>query len=107
MAGQSAVARSSGFFTSRWRREVPLGRLIWLDMALMGSVLNVAAAVAGLMALGFKAGLPVSLAIMHAPLPYNIFLVAAIWRTADLSSPAAASSARTAAALWLLASMLL
>lgn len=106
MAGHSAVVRSSGFFASRWRREVPLGRLIWLDMALVGSVLNVAAAFAGLMALGFKAGLPVSLAIMHAPLPYNIFLVAAIWRTADLAGPAAAGSARTVAALWLIASML-
>lgn len=76
-------------------------------MALVGSALNVATAFAGLLALGFKAGLPVALLIMHAPLPYNIFLVAAIWRTADLAHPAAAACARMAAALWLLASMLI
>jgi hypothetical protein len=106
MAGISAVARSSGFFTSRWRREVSLGRLVWLDMMLVGTLLNVVAHFAGLMALGFKADLWVALAIMQAPLPYNIFLVAAVWRTADIAPPAAAASARTAAALWLLGSML-
>ncbi|MER2534607.1 MAG: hypothetical protein ABTQ31_05520 [Rhizobiaceae bacterium] len=103
----TVAARSVGFFARRWRREVSLGRLLWLDMLLVGSALNVAAAFAGLMALGFKAGLPVALALMHAPLPYNIFLVAAVWRRADRAPPAAAASARAAAALWLLASMLI
>jgi len=92
-----------GFLTSRWQRQVPLGTLFWRDMVLAGSAINLAAAFAGLMALGLKAGLPVALLVFHLPLPYNIFIAAAVWRTADLMEPGAASSARAGAAIWLLA----
>ncbi len=44
-----------GFLTSRWQRQVPLGTLFWRDMVLAGSAINLAAAFAGLMALGLKA----------------------------------------------------
>jgi hypothetical protein len=89
------------FFLRRWRRAVPMGLLFWRDMIVVGSMLNVAAALAGLMALGFKAELPVALAIFHAPLPYNIFLVAAVWRTADGADAGRASAARLGAVAWL------
>ena len=88
------------FFVRRWRREVPMAVLFWRDMVVTGSLLNLAAAFAGLMALGFKADLPVALAIFHAPLPYNIFIVAAIWRTAEI---AGAAGARLGALVWLVA----
>jgi hypothetical protein len=97
----------SGFFASRWGRQVPLGLLFWRDMVVVGSAINLAAAFAGLMALGFKAGLPVAMLIIHSPLPYNLFLAAAVWRTADVAEPRAAASARLGAALWLLLATLL
>jgi hypothetical protein len=89
------------FFTRRWRRQVPLGLLFWRDMFVVGSALNLAAAFAGLMALGFKADVIVAMLVFHAPLPYNFFIVGAIWRTADLVDKAKASSARFGAATWL------
>lgn len=89
------------FFTRRWRRQVPLGLMFWRDMVVVGSALNLAAAFAGLMALGFKADLLVAMLVFHAPLPYNFFIVGAIWRTADLVDKAKASSARLGAAAWL------
>jgi hypothetical protein len=95
----------SRFFTERWRRQVPLGLLFWWDMLVVGTLVNLAAAFAGLMALGFKAELPVAMVIFLAPLPYSIFLVAAIWRTADVVAPARAQTARLGAALWLAAAM--
>ena len=95
------------FFVRRWRRQVPLGLLFWRDMVIVGSALNLAAAFAGLMALGFKAELAVAMLVFHAPLPYNIFIVAAIWRTADLADVAKASSARLGAVLWLVAATVL
>ncbi|MDQ2634496.1 MAG: hypothetical protein M3Y78_12245 [Pseudomonadota bacterium] len=91
------------FFTRRWRRQAPLGLLFWRDMIVVGSVLNLAAAFAGLMALGFKADLLVAILVFHSPLPYNFFIVGAIWRTAELVDAARASSARFGAVLWLVA----
>jgi hypothetical protein len=95
------------FFVRRWRRQVPLGVLFWRDMIVAGSALNLAFAFAGLMALGFKADPAVAIAIFHAPLPYNFFIVGAIWRTADLVAATKASSARFGAVLWLVAATVL
>ncbi|MBX3584562.1 MAG: hypothetical protein KF810_22015 [Rhizobiaceae bacterium] len=103
---QKSVTDTTGpfaFFVRRWQRQVSLDLLFWRDMAIVGSVLNLVAAFAGLMALGFKAGLPVALAVFHAPMPYNLFLFAAVWRTAELATPAKASSARFGAIVWLVA----
>jgi hypothetical protein len=95
------------FFTRRWQRQVPLGLLFWRDMVVFGSVLNLASAFGGLMALGFKADLAVAMLVFHAPLPYNFFIVGAIWRTADLADVAKASSARMGAVAWLVAATVL
>lgn len=95
------------FFGRRWRRQAPLGLLFWRDMIIVGSALNLAFAFAGLMALGFKAGPVVAIAILHAPLPYNFFLFGAVWRTAELADPAKASSARLGALVWLVAASVL
>ena len=96
-----------GFFLRRWRRQVPLGTLFWRDMILVGSVINLVTAFVALMALGMKAGLTITILIFHAPLPYNLFLVASVWRTADIADPKTASSARFGAAIWLAAATLL
>ena len=100
---QAAASGPFAFFIRRWRRQVPLGLLFWRDMVVVGSALNLAAAFAGLMALGFKADLAVAMLVFHAPLPYNVFLVASVWRTADAVEAGKAYSARLGAALWLLA----
>lgn len=92
-----------GFFVRRWDRRVPLGTLFWRDMLVVATLINLVAAFASLMALGFKAELPVALAIFHAPMPYNIFLVGAVWRTSQLVDAARASTARLGAAAWLVA----
>lgn len=95
------------FFIRRWRREVPLGQLFWRDMVVVGSVLNLATGFAALMALAIKADPLVAMLIFHAPLPYNIFIVWAVWRTADLADAARASSARVGAIVWLVAATVL
>jgi len=89
------------FFSRRWNRQAPLGQIFWRDMMLVGTALNVAAAFAGLMALGFKADLLVAMLVFHAPLPYNVFIVGAAWRTAELVDAATAASARIGTVAWL------
>ena len=100
---ETGKAGPLAFFVRRWRRQAPLGLLFWRDMIVIGSALNLAFAFAGLMALGFKADLLIAILVFHAPLPYNFFIVGAIWRTADLVDAARASSARFGAVLWLVA----
>ncbi|MBL8577137.1 MAG: hypothetical protein JNK47_07920 [Mesorhizobium sp.] len=97
------LAGPFAFFTRRWQRQAPLGLVFWRDMVVIGSALNIVAAFLGLMALGFKAELPVALAVFHAPLPYNLFIFGAVWRTAELVDAAKASTARFGAILWLIA----
>jgi len=70
-----------GFFVRRWRGEVVLGRLFWRDMLLGATLLNVAATLAALGALAVKAPSWLALALHFAPVPYNAFIVAAVWRT--------------------------
>jgi len=104
---ESGVGWPFQFFVRRWRREVPLGLLFWRDMIVVGSAVNLAMAFISLMALGFKADLGVAMLIYFAPLPYNLFLAGAVWRTADLAAAARASTARIGAAGWLVAATVL
>ena len=96
-----------GFFVRRWRRQVPLDLLFWRDMAVIGTLINLGAAFASLMALGFKTDLAVVMLVFLSPLPYNIFLVGAVWRTAERVPAGKAWSARVGSALWLVIATLL
>ncbi|MBA3447791.1 MAG: hypothetical protein H0T56_09320 [Pseudaminobacter sp.] len=95
------------FFTSRWRGEVPLDRLFWRDMALIGSALNLSTTAAALVLLGLKAPLFLVLAVHFAPVPYNVFLVASIWRLTDTTKAAGSAIVRGAAVLWLVAAIVI
>lgn len=97
------VARS--FFRSRWDGQVRLDRLFWRDMVLVGTAINVASSVAALILLGLKMPLGLVLAVHFAPVPYNIFLTSAVWRTAERTGGAKASLAMLGSALWLIATV--
>ncbi|UVK56397.1 hypothetical protein DBIPINDM_003001 [Mesorhizobium sp. AR02] len=93
------------FLRSRWLGEVPLDRLFWRDMMLVGTGINIASSVAALILLGLKMPLGVVLTVHFAPVPYNIFLTIAVWRTAEKSGGAKASLVMLGSALWLIATV--
>jgi hypothetical protein len=95
------------FFASRWRGEAPLDRLFWRDMVLVGTVLNVLALVAALLLLGLKVSPVIAVAVYFSPVPYNIFLFAAVWRTAEAIGNARAAFFRSAALIWVVAATIL
>jgi hypothetical protein len=108
MAHQDAVTtphtdRSSlaGFFRSRWRGDVPLRTLFWRDMVLVATLISIGTTVAALVLLGIDLPLPVALATHFAPLPYNIFLFLAVWRTSGRIGGWTAQIAPLGAAAWL------
>nr|WP_276315275.1 hypothetical protein [Mesorhizobium jarvisii] len=78
--------------------------MFWRDMLLVGTGISIASSVVALILLGLKMPLGLVLAVHFAPVPYNIFLTIAVWRTAEKSG-AKASLMLLGSALWLIATV--
>ncbi|QPC85820.1 hypothetical protein GA830_03035 [Mesorhizobium sp. NBSH29] len=96
-----AAKAEPGFLMARWRGLVPLDRLFWRDMLLIGSALNAVASVVALLMLEAKLPLAAVLAVHFAPLVSNIFLFFAVWKTAAAQPGPLALMAQIVAAIWL------
>jgi hypothetical protein len=95
------------FFRSRWNGKEPLDRLFWRDMMLVGTGLNIASSAAALVLLGLKMPLALVLAVHFSPVPYNIFLAMAVWRTAEKTVGAKASLLMLGSAIWLIVTVVI
>lgn len=97
----------TAFLRTRWRGEIPLRRALWWDMALVGSVVNLAAMLAALLL--FARGAPdlLGAVVYFAPLPYNLLLVVSVWRSAERDGGPRAQGARIPAVAWLALAVLL
>jgi len=76
----------------RWRGEAPLSQLFWRDMLVVGSVINLFTGFMALMIAAQGGELWVAATVHFATLPYNVFLVLAVWRTPGRSTVMAWSS---------------
>ncbi|TPI17337.1 hypothetical protein [Mesorhizobium sp. B4-1-1] len=97
------IDHKAGFLRSRWRGEAPLDRLFWRDMLLVGTIVSIASSALALVLLGLKLPLWLVLAVHFLPVPYNIFLTVAVWRTAEKVGGFKAQLAMLGSALWLIA----
>jgi hypothetical protein len=88
----------ANFFRSRWNGQVPWSVLLWRDMLAVGTAINLGATLLAVVVA--IAGAPfVLVALLHfSPLPYNLFLVAALHRL-----PHRPEFAVLVAAAWLIA----
>ena len=100
MHSGSAVVLSE-FFARRWRGEVALRTLFWRDMVVVGSAVNLVATFQALMLAAQGIALGIAVAVHFAPLPYNVFLVAALAR-----SPQRTAMTSLLAGVWLVAATL-
>ncbi|TGQ09957.1 MULTISPECIES: hypothetical protein [unclassified Mesorhizobium] len=91
------------FFRARWRGEAPLDRLFWRDMLLVGTAINIASSALALVLLGLKLPLWLVLTVHFLPVPFNIFLTVAVWRTAEKAGGFKAQLMMLGSALWLIA----
>ncbi|WP_459091981.1 hypothetical protein [Mesorhizobium sp. A556] len=89
------------------RGEVPLGRVFWFDMLLVGTIVNALTSAGALIV--YAVDLPgwLALAIFLAPLPYNIALCLFVWRSATRKPSAWSDMARGGAVLWLFTVLIL
>jgi hypothetical protein len=72
-----------GYFARRWHGEVPTAVLLWRDMLAIGTLANLAATFVALILLSQGVSLAIVAAVHFAPAPYNLFLFAAVWRSAQ------------------------
>jgi hypothetical protein len=68
------------FFRFRWQGQIPLAVLLWRDMVLVGTLINLVASFLALAALALGAHSGFAVALHLAPVPYNVFLLAAVLR---------------------------
>ena len=97
----------SRFFAARWSGSVALERLFWRDLIIVGTAINIAATLAALGLLAAKAPLAAALGVHIAPLPYNLFLAFAVWRTAERKGGGLALAYQLAAIAWLVIAILI
>ncbi len=71
----------AGFLRSRWRGETSLAMLYWRDLLAVGSFINLLTGFAALMLAAQGVSLVIAAGVHFALLPYNVFLVVALWRT--------------------------
>lgn len=90
------------FLQSRWRGEAPLEAVFWRDMLAVGTALNIASAAAAFALL--SADYPGVLAVLlhMLPVPWNLFLILAVWRSADREGGPPAVTAKTIGVMWLM-----
>jgi hypothetical protein len=93
----------AAYFALRWRGEVALGKLFWRDMLAIGTLVNLATSLGALLALALDVPAAVWIAIHFAPLPYNLFLCAAVWRCATRAPSSWTMPAQAGSVLWLIA----
>jgi hypothetical protein len=91
------------FLLSRWRGDVPLERVFWRDMIIVGTTLNLLTGLAALALLASGEPAALALAVHFGPLPWNVFLFLSVWRAAEKAKPSEALFAKIAVVIWFVA----
>jgi hypothetical protein len=73
--------RAAGFIASRWRGEASVTVIYWRDILAVGSLVNLSTSFIALMLAAQGVNLLIVAGVHFAVLPYNVFLVIALWRT--------------------------
>ena len=95
-ARRDRVTGLFGFFSRRWRGDVPLSRVFWRDMLGVGTFINLLVSVIALILAARGLDLRMAVALHFSPLPYNLFLCMVLWR-----SPHRTALVSSCAFIWL------
>lgn len=84
------------YFSRRWHGDVDGRSILWRDMILIGTVINLVVATIALMLLAMNVSTPLAVAVFFSPFPYNLFLFLSFLR-----SPQRTSTMTMIAGIWL------
>jgi hypothetical protein len=101
------TAAARAFIRSRWCGDAPLGPVLLWDMLVFGSAVNVVTTVLALLLFAADAPAAAGVAVFFSPLPYNLFLLVSVWRSAANVREPRASVARAFAVVWFLAATMI
>ena len=90
------------FVASRWHGHAPLRTVLWRDMLVAGTVLNLLTGLGALAILATGGDVLWAVLVHFAPLPLNLLLLIAVFR-----SPQSGLRARSMAAVWFAAMLVL
>ena len=90
---------------SLWAGKVPLRTAFWEYAVFYGFVLNLLTTIASFALIAFGAPAALALAVHFLALPYNLFVLVAVWRSAARydGPPHWANAARMAVTIWAVA----
>ena len=100
-AGQRAWGAVVDYFRALWSGTEPLHRILVSDLLIGGTLINVATLAVALFLFGLEAPKWLAVAVFFSPLPYNLFLVVSVWRTAGGSGSVLAWTARIVSLAWI------
>lgn len=89
-------------FRRLWLGLPSLSSVFWHDMVIGGSAISLTASLAAFLMIAADAPTVASTTVFFAPLPYNLLLVTAVWRSASREPSEWSWPARLAALGWLL-----
>jgi hypothetical protein len=90
-----------------WSGELPLSRVFWIDMLLVGTLVNVVSLIAAIILFAGEAPVAWGVAAFLAHIPYSLLLFAGVWRSATRAKSEWSSGAQAAALAWLIAAFLI
>ncbi len=96
-----------GYLGALWRGEVPLTQAVWRDMVMVGTAINILTSGLSVLALMLGASTLIGVALYLSPVPYNLFLVGAVWRCAERAPFDQAWAARIGSVIWLFVAFLI
>lgn len=93
-----------GLVKQLWAGEVPLGQAFWRYAVVFGLLVNLATHALVLALLAEDAAMALVAIAFVLPFPYNLFVIVAVWRSADryMGPKSRAELARIAVVIWMI-----
>jgi hypothetical protein len=82
-AAEQGASAGGNVLRRLWAGEVPLGRVFWQYAMIGGTALNLMATLLAMALLAADVPGLLALAAFALPIPYNLFVLVAVWRSAS------------------------
>jgi hypothetical protein len=90
-----------------WNGDLPLSRVFWTDMLVVGTLVDVATLVGTMLLFAGDAPLAYGLIMFLIHIPYSVLLFIGVWRSAARERSRWSLPAQILAGIWLLAVLIL
>ena len=97
----------TSYFRRLWQGDLPLSRVFWTDMLVIGTLVNVATLLVAVLLFSVDAPLVYGVVLFLVHIPYSIALFIGVWRSAAREKSRWSPPAQVAAVIWLIAALVI